>query len=70
MLFGPHNDSDPVLNVYTELYRLLGTQPENDAGRTKPPCCDEIKQLPPVLGDLVDDILASATQVRRTRQRR
>jgi hypothetical protein len=31
---------DPILNVYAELYRLLGVEPPDAAGRTKPPCCD------------------------------
>jgi hypothetical protein len=51
LLVGPHNDHDPVLNVYAELYRLLGAGPPLDARRAKPPRCDEIGELPPVLGD-------------------
>jgi hypothetical protein len=69
-LVGTHNDNDAVVNIYNELCRLLGAEPENEAGRAKPPCCDQVKQRPPVLGDLVDDILASASQLRRTRRRR
>lgn len=37
LLVGPHHDRDPILNVYTELYRLLGVEPPDAAGRTKPP---------------------------------
>jgi hypothetical protein len=70
LLVGRHVDDDPTLDVYAELYRVLGQEPEADAGRTKPPCSDEVEKLPPVLGDLADAILASATQVRRTRRRR
>ena len=69
LLVGMHDDSDPVFNVYTELYRMLGGEPPADAGRTKPPCCDEIKGLPPVLAATVDDILANSRQIRQTRRR-
>jgi hypothetical protein len=58
-----------VFNIYTELYNVLGTQPTDDAGRTKPPCCDQINQLPPVLGAEIADILGNANQIRRTRRR-
>ena len=68
LLVGPHDDSDAVLNVYAELYRLLGVDPPDAKGRTKPPCCDELEQMPPVLGSILDDILNRAAQVRRTRR--
>jgi hypothetical protein len=67
VLVGVHS-RDATVDVYGELYRLLGTQPEDDAGRTKPPCCDELDQLPPVLGNLADEILAVASAHRRTRR--
>jgi mRNA-degrading endonuclease RelE of RelBE toxin-antitoxin system len=70
LLVGPHDDQDPILNVYAELYRLLGAEPEPDAGRDKPPCCDEIEDLPPVLGDAVVEILDRAVKLRKTRQSR
>lgn len=41
LLVGRHDDQDPVLNVYAELYRLHGVEPPDSAGRDKPPCCDE-----------------------------
>ena len=50
LLVGRHDDKDPVLNVYAELYRLLGVEPPDSAGQDKPPCCDESTELPPVLG--------------------
>ena len=49
MLVGRHDDQDPVLNVYAELYWLVGVEPPDSAGRDKPPCCDEGTDLPPVL---------------------
>jgi hypothetical protein len=62
--------NDSTLNVYTELYRVLSEEPGADAGRTKPPCCDEIKQMPSVLGEQANQILArAAVQRRRTRGR-
>lgn len=68
LLVGPHDDRDPVLNVYAELYRLLGIEPPPDAGRDKPPCCDETADLPPVLGDTLSEILDRAARLRRTRR--
>ena len=68
LLVGPHDDQDPVLNVYAELYRLLDTEPPPEAGRDKPPCCDETADLPPVLGDTLSEILDRAARLRRTRR--
>lgn len=68
LLVGPHDDRDPVLNVYAELYRLLGMEPPPEAGRGKPPCCDETADLPPVLGDTLSEILDRAAKLRRTRR--
>ena len=68
LLVGPHDDRDPVLNVYAELYRLLGMGPPAEAGRDKPPCCDETADLPPVLGDTLNEILDRAARLRRTRR--
>jgi hypothetical protein len=70
LLVGPHDDQDPTLNVYAELYRLLGAEPPPDAGRGKPPCCDELEDLPPVLGETVGEILDRAAKLRRTRRSR
>ena len=58
----------PVLNVYAELYRLLGVEPPDSAGRDKPPCCDENTDLPPVLGAAVTELVDRAAKVRRTRR--
>jgi hypothetical protein len=68
LLVGPHDDQDLILNVYAELYRLLGVEPPNAAGRPKPPCCDEVGELPPVLGATVTDILDQAREIRKTRR--
>jgi hypothetical protein len=70
LLVGPHDDHDPVLNVYAELYRMLGVKPPSDAGRSKPPCCAEAEGQPPVLGGALAEILDRAAKLRRTRQSR
>jgi hypothetical protein len=68
LLVGRHDDQDPVLNVYAELYRLLGVEPPDSAGRDKPPCCEESTDLPPVLGAAVTELVDRAAKVRRTRR--
>jgi hypothetical protein len=70
LLVGPHDDQDAVLNVYAELYKLLGVEPPSDAGRSKPPCCSQSEGLPPVLGDALEEILDRAAKLRKTRQSR
>jgi hypothetical protein len=68
LLVGRHDDRDPVLNVYGELYRLLGVEPPDGAGRDKPPCCDADTDLPPVLGAAVDEFVERAAKIRRSRR--
>lgn len=67
LLIGPHDDTRPAINIYAELYRLLGIEPPDTARRAKPLCCAETEKQPPVLGVAVTEILDRATQVRRTR---
>jgi hypothetical protein len=68
LLVGPHDDQDPVLNVYAELYRLIGHEPRPDSGRDKPPCCDPAGTEPPVLGEALTAILDRAAALRKTRR--
>jgi hypothetical protein len=68
VLVGRHDDQDPALNVDAELYRLLGVEPPDSAGRDKPPCCDQSTDLPPVLGAAVTEFVDRAAKVRRTRR--
>jgi hypothetical protein len=68
LLVGRHDDQDPVLNVYAELYRLLGVEPPDGAGRDKPPCCDETTDLPPVLGAAAAEFADRAAKARKTRR--
>lgn len=69
LLLGRHDDQDPNLDVYAELYRLLGMEPPDSAVRDKPPCCEEKTDLPPILGAAVTEFIERAARVRRTRRR-
>jgi hypothetical protein len=68
LLVGRHDSQDPALDVYAELFRLLGVEPPDSAGRDKPPCCEEATDLPPVLGDAVTEFVERAARARRTRR--
>jgi mRNA-degrading endonuclease RelE of RelBE toxin-antitoxin system len=68
LLVGPHDDDDQIMDVYAELYRLLGMDPPDAAGRLKPPCCDDAQDQPPVLGGSLTEILDRATKIRKTRR--
>jgi len=70
LLVGRHDDDDQITNVYAELYRLMGVAPQDAAGRLKPPCCDEARELPPLLGAAITEVLDRATKFRRTRRSR
>jgi hypothetical protein len=69
ILVGPHSVADPDLDVYAELYELLGTVPAERERRTKPPCCDEGDQSPPRIGDDLVDLIFKAAGQRRSRRR-
>ncbi len=68
LLVGHHDDQDPGLDVYAELYRLLEADPPDAAGRDKPPCCDQSTDLPPVLGAAVAEFVERAAKIRKTRR--
>jgi hypothetical protein len=54
--------TDPGRNVYDALYLLIGHAPEPEAGRTKPPCCDD--DYPPLVDEpLVDELVARTREV-------
>jgi hypothetical protein len=63
LLVGVHDANDPVLNVYTELYRLLGAQPEHDVGRSSHRAATRSNNCRRLWGALDVDILASASQL-------
>lgn len=39
LLVGPHDNSDPFMDVYAQLYELAGLDEPPIGERTKPPCC-------------------------------
>ncbi|WP_433376696.1 hypothetical protein ACQPZX_08315 [Actinoplanes sp. CA-142083] len=67
MLVADHDDSDPDFNIYAELYRLVGHEPEPSEKRTKPPCCGE-DGTAPALGQAAEDLALRATEIRKTRR--
>jgi hypothetical protein len=67
LLVGPHDEGDPGLDVYTELYALVGQQPADSAARRKPPCCDEVGAAP-VLSTVAEDLADRAVKLRQTRR--
>ncbi|ONI82561.1 hypothetical protein ALI22I_41705 [Saccharothrix sp. ALI-22-I] len=67
LLVGAHDD-DPGRNLYDALYELAGVRPRLNERRTKPPCCSD--GAPPVVdSDLVDDLVARARALAKSRRR-
>ncbi|RKT57789.1 hypothetical protein [Saccharothrix australiensis] len=67
LLVGTHED-DPGRNLYDALYELAGVRPRLDERRTKPPCCGD--GGPPTSDeDLVDDLVARARALAKSRRR-
>jgi hypothetical protein len=61
LLIGPHDNKDPFMDVYSQLYELAGLKEPPTAERTKPPCCDEEDGEPPVPDrELLDDFVYRA----------
>lgn len=67
LLVGPHNETNPEVNVYTRLYESLDIEVPADE-RRKPPCCADGQ--PPVDADLVDDFLEGSKKLRKGKARR
>ncbi|MEU4739957.1 hypothetical protein AB0G02_05750 [Actinosynnema sp. NPDC023658] len=67
LLVGPHDD-DPGRDLYEILYELAGVRPGSWEKRTKPPCCADA--TPPLAdADLVDDLVARARTLAKSRRR-
>ncbi|MEU5694270.1 hypothetical protein [Actinosynnema sp. NPDC020468] len=67
LLVGAHDD-DPGRNLYDALYELAGVAPALNERRTKPPCCAD--GGPPLAdADLVDDLVARARSLAKSRRR-
>jgi len=47
LLVGPHDEQDPFMDVYSQLYDLAGLAEPPAAERSKPPCCGEEDGKPP-----------------------
>jgi hypothetical protein len=67
LLVGTHDNRNTGLDVYTELYRLAGVEPEPASGRNKPPCCGQADGEPPTIGDELVEILTRAAKQRKAR---
>jgi hypothetical protein len=71
LLVGPHNDGDPFMDVYLQLYELAGLAEPPVAERTKPPCCGTDDDQPPIPdSDLLDDLADRARQLSGAAKRR
>ncbi|MFI5931816.1 hypothetical protein [Actinoplanes sp. NPDC051494] len=67
ILLADHDDNDVDFNVYYELYRIVGFEPDSSEKRTKPPCCGDDGSAP-AMGQLAEDLALRAIPVRRTRR--
>jgi hypothetical protein len=76
VLIGPHQDDNPAIDVYVELYKLAGLDRPPVGERTKPPCCGADDEAPPLVDlKVVDDLFQRARKLsgadkRRKKQRR
>ncbi|MEY9878372.1 hypothetical protein ABH931_007899 [Streptacidiphilus sp. MAP12-33] len=68
MLVGPHDESDPAINVYARLWELCGLDVPPGGERTKPACCGT-DGLPPEIVDEVDDLVNRCNQALRRGRR-
>lgn len=68
LLVGQHA-RDPGMDVYAELYELVGFTPPDSERRRKPPCCENAA-APPLLDDeQVENLVDRAIRLRKTRRR-
>jgi hypothetical protein len=71
LLIGPHDNQDPLIDVYSQLYELAGLTEPPTAERTKPPCCGEMDGKPPVPdSELLADLVGRARQLSGADKRR
>jgi hypothetical protein len=71
LLVGPHDDQDPFMDVYSQLYELAGLTEPPIAERTKPPCCGGEDGKPPVPdSELLTDLVGRARQLSGAAKRR
>jgi hypothetical protein len=67
LLVGPHDDHNPAIDVYTELYELVGYAPPVKTKRRKPACCDGTGGAP-VIARMAEQLADRAALLRRTRR--
>ena len=71
LLVGPHDDQDPFMDVYSQLYELAGLAKPPTAERTKPPCCGKEDGKPPVPdSEHLADLVGRARQLSGAAKRR
>ena len=71
LLVAPHNEGDPFMDIYTQLYELAGLDKPPSAERTKPPCCGaEDGRAPVPDSDLLVDLARRARQLSGADKRR
>jgi len=71
LLVGPHDNKDPFMDVYSQLYELAGLTEPPSVERAKPPCCEEEDGSPPVAdGELLADLVGRARQLSGAANRR
>ena len=71
LLVGPHDDKDPFMDVYSQLYELAGLTKPPTTERAKPPCCGEEDGKPPIPdSELLADLVGRARQLSGAAQRR
>jgi len=71
LLVGPHDDQDPFMDVYSQLYELAGLAEPPAAERTKPPCCEVEDGTPPIPDvELLADLVGRARQLSGADKRR
>jgi len=71
LLIGPHDDNDPFMDVYSQLYELAGLAEPPTAERAKPPCCGEEGGKPPLPDrELLADLVGRARQLSGAAKRR
>jgi hypothetical protein len=71
LLVGPHDDGDPFMDVYAQLYELAGLEDRPAGGRTKPPCCGAEDGGPPIPeSGLLEDLVDRARQLSGADKRR
>jgi hypothetical protein len=71
LLVGPHDDRDPFIDVYSQLYGLAGLTEPPATERTKPPCCGVQDGKPPIPdGELLTDLSGRARQLSGAAKRR